>query len=698
MTFRLLFVALLLWLAPVALAHETDNFSLPREQPFADLGPLFDDIFYVNVARAVDHLNSQIRTAIDRGASPQELAALQSPDKLEHTVRRTFPATLSLIDDVDRMLASEDMRRRYPGLITGYMPFSCIYDHTSFILDPRQVFKLWRAATIRVGEQYIGTDKIGHFIAKGHILYEQYRKAIHEGLPHDQAVQEAVNVGIGDDFFYSEKRMVGYFSSGVMSHGDLAVDFAGLHFFINLTEPVQIGDETRPAVVERAGDYWKVADHVEPEAGLFTFWIGEHINEVYNPNRFEPLMRNAIAKELRNRREAILARYSDRFGNQRSRAWFLNKSNELSTYHGTSYGRTAAADELVDVANVILAPHDFNGDVHARSPLGWTALHQAAADGDVQLLAKILNRGADVNAEIRSEENYNSEWGSTPLHFAARDGHVEAAKILLANEAQVNARNDRGVTPLHLAVRHPDMLALLLENGADAAIADQEGRTALHCAVTYDAPIPVALLIEHEAPLAARDAQGRAALHYAAFWNQPEHIKALIDSGAAPDAVARYNRTPLHLAAEQGQTSAIAALLAAGASATAADTFGRTALHAAAERGSRAAASKLIQHEASVNAADTEGNTPLHEAARRGHEHIALWLIEHGADVDAGNAAGRTPLHAAASAGRSRTLSALVTAGADPARVDAAGRTAQTLLDAAAPNLTDSFVSLGRLK
>ena len=36
----------------------------------------------------------------------------------------------------------------------------------------------------------------------------------------------------------------------------------------------------------------------------------------------------------------------------------------------------------------------------------------------------------------------------TPLHYATREGHKEITDLLLANGANVNAKNDEGVTPL----------------------------------------------------------------------------------------------------------------------------------------------------------------------------------------------------------------------------------------------------------
>jgi hypothetical protein len=53
------------------------------------------------------------------------------------------------------------------------------------------------------------------------------------------------------------------------------------------------------------------------------------------------------------------------------------------------------------------------------------------------------------------------------------------AKLLLANKADVNAKNDRGETPLHLAAKEhrKDVAELLLAKGAEVNAKDNEGYT-----------------------------------------------------------------------------------------------------------------------------------------------------------------------------------------------------------------------------
>lgn len=101
-------------------------------------------------------------------------------------------------------------------------------------------------------------------------------------------------------------------------------------------------------------------------------------------------------------------------------------------------------------------------------------LHRAAADGDLEEIARLIDAGADVHAY--------DDLSLTPLHHAAREGHCAAAARLLAHGADVNANDsDRiGETPLSEAVQgsHADMVELLLRHGANPDINGWMGLTA----------------------------------------------------------------------------------------------------------------------------------------------------------------------------------------------------------------------------
>ncbi len=96
-------------------------------------------------------------------------------------------------------------------------------------------------------------------------------------------------------------------------------------------------------------------------------------------------------------------------------------------------------------------------------PEGRTDLHYAAADGDLELVRGLLQRGYDVSLADTG--------GYTPLHFAAQYQRAEMVPLLVAAGAALEARDQWGNTPLWRAMcssrGRGETIVALLEAGAD---------------------------------------------------------------------------------------------------------------------------------------------------------------------------------------------------------------------------------------
>ena len=97
----------------------------------------------------------------------------------------------------------------------------------------------------------------------------------------------------------------------------------------------------------------------------------------------------------------------------------------------------------------------------SRESLGMSALHVAAASGEIHLIEMLAKQGLDVN--LCDDE------GLTPLHNAAAWGQLESVRTLLrlgGRESMTKIAGTRG-TPLHEAVAggHKDIVSLLLNEG-----------------------------------------------------------------------------------------------------------------------------------------------------------------------------------------------------------------------------------------
>ncbi len=115
-------------------------------------------------------------------------------------------------------------------------------------------------------------------------------------------------------------------------------------------------------------------------------------------------------------------------------------------------------------------------------PLGYTALHWAAATDDALLLDALLDTviklGADVNVRTKS-------WQATALHIAAMMRRPAMTKRLLTVSANPGEADEGGHTPLHLAAYYGDAESakMLVEAGAPLNVKDKGNRTALEWAV-----------------------------------------------------------------------------------------------------------------------------------------------------------------------------------------------------------------------
>src|SRR6185503_551080 len=152
-------------------------------------------------------------------------------------------------------------------------------------------------------------------------------------------------------------------------------------------------------------------------------------------------------------------------------------------YTALLHALAARYDQVSDV--LVKQP---NLDPNARGLNGATALSSYVWREQRDAVAKLLERGADVNAQDND--------GDAPLHGAAQSGNVEIIDLLLARGAKVDLKNKQGGTPLMWAAvfGHEDAARRLLERGADPSLKDNEGMTARDWAIKNKREKLVALL------------------------------------------------------------------------------------------------------------------------------------------------------------------------------------------------------------
>eukprot|EP00002_Diphylleia_rotans_P000483 TRINITY_DN10257_c0_g1_i3.p1 TRINITY_DN10257_c0_g1~~TRINITY_DN10257_c0_g1_i3.p1 ORF type:complete len:2018 (+),score=484.22 TRINITY_DN10257_c0_g1_i3:130-6183(+) len=206
-------------------------------------------------------------------------------------------------------------------------------------------------------------------------------------------------------------------------------------------------------------------------------------------------------------------------------------------------------------------------------------LHKAAYIGQADVVAKLLQKGANANAK--------DDDGRTPLYWAVCYGRTKCAAVLLDYKAETELKDDEGMTVLHKAVvnGHIDCVKLLLSKNAEIEVRDNELRSPLHLAA-YNGDKDVAtLLIEKGAKMGCRDREGRTPLHYAGYNGHKDFAQLLVEKGSDINSKDKGGRTALAYSANNGHVEVLKILLAAKADLDIVDGEGKTAYEYASHMG-----------------------------------------------------------------------------------------------------------------
>lgn len=109
---------------------------------------------------------------------------------------------------------------RYPDQSVSFFEYqrmSIFRDLTAF------PFILPMARTVRIGDVYLGVDKIGHFFGFGRRYFQRYLRHRAEGMDDEAAMREVVRWGAA-----IESSFVGGLVDGIFSHADLEANFQGM--------------------------------------------------------------------------------------------------------------------------------------------------------------------------------------------------------------------------------------------------------------------------------------------------------------------------------------------------------------------------------------------------------------------------------------------------------------------------------------
>jgi uncharacterized protein len=142
----------------------------------------------------------------------------------------------------------------------------------------------------------------------------------------------------------------------------------------------------------------------------------------------------------------------------------------LDIFEAAAIGNAERVGEWLD-----LQPNLVNAFAHD----GFTPLGLGAFFGHRNVVELVLTRGANPNLASNNSQQV------APLNSAAAGQHLDIARVLIAQGADVNARQTGGFVPLHSAAQNGqiEMIRLLIEHAADLNAKSETGMTPFDYAI-----------------------------------------------------------------------------------------------------------------------------------------------------------------------------------------------------------------------
>ncbi len=272
-------------------------------------------------------------------------------------------------------------------------------------------------------------------------------------------------------------------------------------------------------------------------------------------------------------------------------------------------------------------PKDINITQPDTSLGNKLSLHQATWSGDIETVRSLIDQRADVNKKAKND--------ITPLHIAASKGYQDIVALLLEKGADKEVKTlPLLCTPLHLAIDkgYEGIVALLLEKGANIQAKAYRGATALHLAANKGHKNLIKFLLSKGISVNIKDGDGLTPLHLAAYQGKTEVVEQLIKEKATVDAVSKRGLTPLHLAVEGAHEATILKLLENKANIEAkAQEYKLRPLHLAACKGYKNIVELLLSKGAKLEAKDSDKFTALHWATLKAHPTVVEIILDKGA-------------------------------------------------------------------
>ena len=181
-------------------------------------------------------------------------------------------------------------------------------------------------------------------------------------------------------------------------------------------------------------------------------------------------------------------RHKDKNGNLIPRKKFISDLQKVFDRHDADY-QLGGWDKPVEPSNSLL--------------------YEAAEQGDIDVVKKLLSKNIEVNAQ--------NVLGWTPLLIAVAEQHEKIVKVLLDHGANPNQSNLKGRNPIMFAARYANksLTEILLRNGADPNLNESNDPGSLSAAAISGNQEVVELLLNSGAKPLEKDFYKKTAIDYA---------------------------------------------------------------------------------------------------------------------------------------------------------------------------------------
>ena len=267
----------------------------------------------------------------------------------------------------------------------------------------------------------------------------------------------------------------------------------------------------------------------------------------------------------------------------------------------------------------------LNFDIHMQNDEGFSALHYAAKDGNLEMFKYFLEKGSNIYDKTKDNRDC--------LHIAAKSGcSVFCEALLTFYGFKTDTRCSKGWTAIHYAIEsgNIDLIKYFVKKGSDIYWKTKNNSTCLHIAASRGhVNVCKTLLEEYNFDISLTNISGWNVLHYAARSGDLELFQFFKQKEIDINSKTKRNSNCLHIATVNGHFNLCKTLVEVyNFDVLTRNVMDWSVLHYAAKSGNLDLFQYFIQLGADVYSKTNRSLTCLHIASHRGHINICRKIFD----------------------------------------------------------------------